>query len=68
MGSDKVYKCIDMALTNLKKGTHATVSCPSKLVFGSAEVQAPLGDETIPKNSDVVFDLEVLDCNKMPLK
>ena len=35
-------------------------------MWGSAEIQAPVGDGWIPKNSDVDFDFEVVDCNIPP--
>lgn len=35
-------------------------------MWGSALIQAPVGDGYIPKNSDVDFDFEVVDCNIAP--
>jgi hypothetical protein len=32
-------------------------------VYGSASVYAPIDNTPIPRNSDVTFDLEVVDCN-----
>jgi hypothetical protein len=37
-------------------------------VWGSAKIQAPVGDGYIPKNSDVDFDFEVVDCNVAPTR
>lgn len=68
LGADEVYKCWDLALVQLNKGTKATLHCPAHLVYGSAKIQSPLGDDWIPKNSDVDFDITVEDCNVQPTK
>lgn len=66
LGAHEVFSCWDFAVTQLKKGSKATVSCPSRYAWGGAYTQAPLGGEPIPLNSDVIFDLEVVDCNRVP--
>ena len=40
--------------------------CPAYQVWGSAKLSAPLGGEPIPRNSDVDFTIEVLECNRTP--
>lgn len=66
LGKSEVFRCWDLAIPQLKSGTKARVSCPSKFAWGGHEADSPLGGEPIPKNTDVVFDLEVVDCNKAP--
>ena len=34
--------------------------------WGGAYTQAPLGGEPIPLNSDIDFELEVMECNRVP--
>lgn len=66
VGRSEVFKCWDLAILQLKSGDHATLSCPSNLAYGTANIQAPVGGEPIPKGSDIVFDFEVVDCNIKP--
>mmetsp|Transcript_1608 Transcript_1608/g.2838 ORF Transcript_1608/g.2838 Transcript_1608/m.2838 type:complete len:257 (+) Transcript_1608:1-771(+) len=66
VGRSQVLKCWDLVLPQLTKGTSATVTCPAKLAWGGAYTQAPIGGEPIPLNSDIIFDLDVLDCDRQP--
>ena len=66
LGNSEVFKCWDVALPQLKKGSKARVHCPSHYAWGGAYTQAPLGGEPIPLNSDVYFDVEVVNCNRTP--
>lgn len=66
LGNSEVFKCWDVALPQLKKGSKARVHCPSHYAWGNAYTQAPLGGEPIPLNSDVYFDVEVVNCNRTP--
>ena len=66
VGSSDVYKCWDLAIPQLHAGDKAHVSCPAKLVYGTSLEIAPLGDDAVPKNSDVDFEIEVLKCNIPP--
>mmetsp|Transcript_32437 Transcript_32437/g.49624 ORF Transcript_32437/g.49624 Transcript_32437/m.49624 type:complete len:176 (+) Transcript_32437:2-529(+) len=68
LGSNNVWKCWDLAITQLHAGDKAHISCPSTLVYGTAKVVAPLGDDAVPKGSDVDFDIEVVDCNIPPVR
>lgn len=61
-----MFKCWDLALSQLHKGDKARVSCPSKLVWGSFEAISPVTGMPVPKNSDVTFKIDVLDCNVVP--
>ena len=40
------------------------MSCPSFYAWGGARTEAPLGGGIIPYNSDITFDVDVLDCNR----
>jgi len=48
LGKAEVFKCWDLAVTQLHKGDKAHVSCPAHYVWGDAYTQAPLGGEPIP--------------------
>jgi FKBP-type peptidyl-prolyl cis-trans isomerase FkpA len=66
LGKGEVFKCWDLAIQQLKKGSKARVTCPAHYAWGNAFTQAPLGGEPIPLNSDIYFDLSVEDCNRVP--
>jgi len=50
----------------MKSGEKAVLHCPSYLSWGGAYTQAPLGGEPIPLNSDIDFEVEVIECNRVP--
>lgn len=60
VGASEVFRCWDLVLPQLHEGDSATISCPSYYVYGDAYTQAPLGGETIPLQSDVDFEIEVV--------
>lgn len=66
VGGAEVFKCWDNALPELKEGTKATIKCPSNQVWGSLETTSPIGNDQIPKNSDITFEIEVIHCNISP--
>ena len=66
VGRHEVFKCWDLAVTQLKTGSKATVHCPAESVWGGFEAVAPLGGDPVPKGSDVSFELEVVHCNVIP--
>ncbi len=66
VGNHEVFSCWDLALPQLRKGDSATLTCPSYYAWGGAYTQAPLGGEPIPLHSDVVFDVDVVDCARHP--
>jgi hypothetical protein len=66
LGAHEVFKCWDLALPKLQKGSFASLNCPSYYAYGNAFTWPPVGGEPIPLNSDVDFDIEVVDCNRTP--
>ena len=66
LGAHEVFSCWDFAIPKLQKGSKARLSCPSFYAWGNAYTQSPLGGEPIPLNTDVNFDIEVIDCNRTP--
>jgi len=66
LGDHQVAACWDIAIRQLNQGDHATLNCPSRYAWGNAYTQAPLGGEPIPLNSDVNFDIEIEECNRVP--
>ena len=66
LGNADAFKCWELAIPSLKKGTKARLSCPSDLAWGGAHTPAPVGGEEIPIHSDIDFDIEILDCNRTP--
>ena len=49
-------ECWDDALKQMKKGDKGTVDCPAQLAYGAAGAGS-----AIPPNTDIIFDIEVLD-------
>lgn len=66
LGKGEVFKCLNLALQTLKKGSKAKLSCPAQYVWGNKYTHSTLGGEPIPINSDIDLDVEVLDCNRRP--
>ena len=66
LGAHEVLSCWDLAIPQLKQGAKAHVSCPSYYAYGGAFTQSPLGGEPIPTHSDMDFEIEVVECNKVP--
>ena len=66
LGDHQVFKCFDIAIPQLKEGATATLHCPSFYAWGAAFTQSPLGGEPIPLNSDVEFQIDVIECNRVP--
>ena len=64
LGASDTFKCLDLGIQKLHKGDNATLSCPSFYAWGGARTEAPLGGGIIPYNSDITFEVEVLDCNR----
>jgi FK506-binding protein 1 len=67
LGVSDVFKCWDLAITQLHQGDKATLHCPSFYAWGSSPNAAPLGGEPIPAGSDVTFEIEILECNRQPV-
>jgi len=66
LGAHEVFRCWDLALPKLKQGSKARLDCPSYYAYGNARTWPPVGGEPIPLNSDVDFDVEVVECNRTP--
>jgi len=66
LGDHQVFRCFDIAIPQLKEGATATLHCPSYYAWGAAYTQAPLGGEPIPLHSDVDFQIDVIECNRVP--
>jgi len=66
LGDHQVFKCWDEALTQLKQGDVATLDCPSFYAYGDAFTWPPVGGEPIPLNSDIDFEIEVMECGRTP--
>jgi len=66
LGDHQVFKCWDLALTQLHQGDVATLDCPSFYAYGDAMTWPPVGGEPIPLNSDIDFEIEILECGRTP--
>ena len=66
VGKAEVFKCWDLAITQLHKGDVARLSCPSFYAWGDAFTWPPIGGEPIPLGSDIEFEFKVNDCNRTP--
>jgi len=66
LGASEVFKCWDLALLQLKQGDRAKVHCPYYLAYGNAYTWPGVGGEPIPLHSDIDFDIDVVECNKVP--
>lgn len=66
LGHREVFHCWDLALTQLHVGDKAHLDCPSYYAYGGAFTWAPIGGEPIPLHSDIEFDIEVLQCDRVP--
>jgi len=53
-------------MTQLHQGDKAHLDCPSYYAYGGAFTWAPIGGEMVPLNSDVEFDVEVVECHRVP--
>jgi hypothetical protein len=66
VGKSEVFKCFDLAIEQLQKGTKATLHCPSYYAWGTAFTWPPVGGDPIPLGSDINFEVEVIECNRTP--
>jgi len=67
LGDHQVFSCWDIAIPQLKEGSVATLHCPSFYAWGGAHTLSPLGGDPIPLHSDVDFQIEVVECNRVPV-
>ena len=66
VGSRQSFHCFDLAFPKLHAGDHATLSCPAYYAYGGAHTISPLSDFTIPLNSDISFEVKMLECGEAP--
>ena len=66
LGAREVFHCWDLAIQQLHQGDKARLTCPSYYAYGGAFTWAPVGGEPIPLHSDIDFDIEVVECNRVP--
>ena len=58
LGQAEVIECWDKGFSKIPVGEKANLECPASMAYG--EVEKP----GIPENSDLVFDVELLSCDK----
>ena len=62
LGHFDEIKCFDLIVSNMKTGESAEVMCPSKLVYGDHAKFGHFTSVPIPAGSDIVFNIDVLEC------
>jgi hypothetical protein len=62
MGQYEVAKCWDLSLANMHAGEKIKISCPAVYANGGAETYGDFDSFRIPENTDLTYDLEVLEC------
>lgn len=63
LGTFMITKCLDMAVAQMKPGQKMKVDCPAKFSYGPRSPYG-LGNEQIPKDSDLTYKLEVVSCSQ----
>ena len=58
LGQAEVIECWDQGIKKMKVGSKATLECPAEMAYGDVM------KKNIPENSDLMFDVELLGCNK----
>ena len=56
LGQAEVIECWDEGFKKLAVGQKATLNCPASMAYGNVM------KKNIPENSDLVFDVELLNC------
>ena len=56
IGEMRVVKCWEDAIVNLAVGEKADIGCPAASAYGGSSKPG------IPANSDLIFNVEVVDC------
>ena len=62
LGNYQVMRCWDLTLMNMKGGQNIEVYCPSEYAYGDVETYNHFGSETIKHNTDLIYYLELLEC------
>jgi FK506-binding protein 1 len=63
LGAGEVIKCWDKVVAKMSKGEYLKVICPSDFAYG-----AQGAGETIPANTDIAFEVELLSFSKEAAK
>ena len=58
LGQAEVIECWDEGFKKVSVGSKATLECPAEMAYGNVMKKG------IPENSDLVFEVELLDCQK----
>lgn len=66
LGASETFKCFELGLGQLKQGDKAKLHCPYDLAYGNAYTWPGVGGEPIPLHSDIDFDVQIKECNKVP--
>lgn len=59
-------KCWEIALVSLKAGEKIRMKCPAHYAYGGTEKYSHFGSVKIPAWSDLIFELDVLECEETP--
>ena len=62
LGHFQSVKCWELAIVNMQAGESIDMQCPSYFANGGNELYTHFGSGTIPSNSDLYYELEVLEC------
>lgn len=66
IGYYQVPKCWEIALVSLKAGEKIKMRCPAHYAYGGTEKYSHFGSIKIPAWSELVFELDVLECEETP--
>lgn len=66
LGASETFKCLELASGQLKQGDKAKIKCPYDLAYGNAYTLPGVGGEPVPLHSDIDFDVQIKECNKVP--
>merc|ERR1712070_1093503 len=58
MGQGEVIECWDKGFAEIPIGSKGTINCPEAMGYGDKEKPG------IPANSDLVFDVELISCDR----
>ena len=59
-------RCWEFTIPSMHAGERVELECPAFYAHGGAETYSDFGSMKIPANSDLVYDLEVLNCEATP--
>ena len=64
MGYYQAPKCWEIALISLKAGESIKMRCPAFYAYGGEEKYSHFGSVKIPANSELIFEIDVLNCEE----